>query len=98
MSFYDDIIKIVNNSDRPPIIFPQGTRVLPHERPIFKKGASRIYEELKISCQPIAINSGYVWPKKGKKGSNRTITVSILKPISKGLKKDEFIKILEKNI
>ena len=98
LSFYDDIIKIVNNSDRPPIIFPQGTRVLPHERPIFKKGASRIYEELKISCQPIAINSGYVWPKKGKKGSNRTITVSILKPISKGLKKDEFIKILEKNI
>ena len=33
----------------------------------FKKGVGRIYEELKISCQPIAINSGYVWPKKGKK-------------------------------
>ena len=80
------------------IIFPQGTRVLPDERPPFKKGASRIYEELKISCQPVAINSGYVWPKKGLKKSHRTITVSILKPIEAGISKDEFIKILEDNI
>ena len=47
--------------------------------PTFKKGASRIYEELKISCQPVAINSGYVWPKKGQKHSNKTITISILR-------------------
>ena len=59
---------------------------------------SRIYEELKIACQPVAINSGYVWPKKGKKNCNRTITISILKPLSAGLSKEEFIKILENNI
>ena len=63
-----------------------------------KKGAARIYEELKIPCQPVAINSGYVWPKKGLKKSHRTITVSILKPIEAGISKDEFIKILEDNI
>jgi len=88
----------VSNSDRPIIIFPQGTRVLPYERPAFKKGASRIYEELKIICQPFAINSGYVWPKKGIKISHKTITISILKPIKSGLKKEEFLKILENNI
>tara|TARA_B100001769_G_C22065137_1_gene573094 strand:- start:101 stop:802 length:702 start_codon:yes stop_codon:yes gene_type:complete len=98
LSFFEDITKIINNSNRPLIIFPQGTRVLPNERPTFKKGASRIYEELKIICQPIAINSGFVWPKKGSKISHRTITISILKPIPTGLKKDEFIEILENNI
>ena len=67
LGFFDDISKIINNSTRPLIIFPQGTRVLPYERPSFKKGASRIYEELKISCQPVAINSGFVWPKHGQK-------------------------------
>ena len=98
LGFFQDISKIVKNSDRPLIIFPQGTRVLPDERPAFKKGASRIYEELKISCQPVAINSGYVWPKKGLKNSNKIITISILKPIIAGHSKDEFIKILENNI
>ena len=98
LSFFNNISKIISNSNRPLIIFRQGTRVLPHERPDFKKGASRIYEELKIKCQPIAINSGYVWPKKGLKNSHKTITISILEPINAGLAKDDFLKILQKNI
>ena len=98
LGFFHEIAEIIKNSDRPLIIFPQGTRILPDERPPFKKGASRIYEELNISCQPIAINSGYVWPKKGIKKSNRSITISILKPIIAGLPKEEFIKVLENNI
>ena len=98
LGFFDDISKMMATSNRPLIIFPQGTRVLPDERPPFKKGASRIYEQLNVACQPVAINSGYVWPKKGKKKSNKTITISILKPIPSGLTKENFIQILEKNI
>ena len=98
LGFFEDISKIINTSKRPLIIFPQGTRVLPDEKPPFKKGASRIYEELKILCQPVAVNSGYVWPKKGSKHCNKTITVSILKPIGANFSKEEFIKILENNI
>ena len=98
LGFFEDIFKIIDNSKRPLIIFPQGTRVLPKERPNFKKGVARIYDELKITCQPIAINSGYVWPKKGLKHSNKIITISILKPIPAGLSKDNFIQILENNI
>ena len=71
LNFFDNIKKSVNKTDRPLIIFPQGTRVKPNERPPFRKGAARIYEELKISCQPVAINSGYVWPKRGLKTSNK---------------------------
>src|SRR5210317_1907763 len=98
LGFFEDISKMIKESDRPLIIFPQGTRVLPDERPPFKKGASRIYEELKISCQPVAINSGYVWPKRGQKNINQTITISILQPIIAGHPKEQFIKILENNI
>ena len=95
LDFFGNISKKLKNTERPLIIFPQGTRVLPDERPPFKKGASRIYEELKIACQPVAINSGYVWPKKGIKNKKKTITISILKPIYSGISRDEFLKKLE---
>ena len=98
LGFYDEILNVVKSSDRPLIIFPQGTRVLPNERPPFKKGASRIYEKLNIACQPIAINSGHVWPKLGKKAYNKIITVSILPKINKNLEKEEFLKTLENRI
>ena len=98
LGFFKDISEKILSSNQPLIIFPQATRVLPDERPPFKKGVSRIYDELKITCQPIAINSGYVWPKQGLKHSNKTITVSILEPIEPNYSKDEFIKILENNI
>ena len=98
LNFFNNIKRIINNSERPLIIFPQGTRVLPNERPPFKKGASRIYKELKIMCQPVVVNSGHVWPKNGLKKSHKTITISILQPISAGYSKEEFINILETNI
>ena len=98
LGFFDDIHKIINQTKRPLIIFPQGTRVKPEERPPLKKGAARIYEELKISCQPVAINSGHVWPKKGFKKTNKKITISILPAIDYGMSKNEFINDLEKKI
>jgi 1-acyl-sn-glycerol-3-phosphate acyltransferase len=98
LGFFDDIAKQVNSSDRPLIIFPQGTRLSPEDRAPFKKGSSRIYQELKISCQPIAINSGNTWPKQGSKKINTTLTISILKPINPGLKKEIFLKELENAI
>jgi len=98
LGFFDDISKQINASDRPLIIFPQGTRLLPEDRTPFKKGSSRIYKELNIFCQPIAINSGNTWPKKGLKKINTILTVSILKPIEPGLKKEVFLKELENAI
>ena len=98
LGFFGDILKLTNSSDRPLIIFPQGTRLLPQDRISFKKGASRIYDELKISCQPVAINSGYTWPKKGLKKINTTLTISILKPIEAGLDKEVFLRKLQSEI
>jgi len=95
LGFFDEISKQINSSDRPLIIFPQGTRLPPEDRTPFKKGSSRIYEELNISCQPIAINSGNTWPKKGSKKINTVLIISILKPIEPGLEKAVFLKKLE---
>ncbi len=94
----DKIKNAVNSSDRPIIIFPQGTRVLPNERVPFKKGIGRIYSELNIKCQPVAINSGTVWPKKGNLIRNKTITISILKAVEPGLNSKEFTNLVEKKI
>ena len=98
LDFFEDISETIQNSKRPIIIFPQATRVLPEDRPPFKKGASRIYEKLNILCQPVAINSGYVWPKNGIKRTNKVITISILEPIKPGLQKEEFLQVLKKKI
>ena len=98
LNFFDKILESSRKSDRPLLIFPQGTRVLPTERPKFKKGTSRIYESLKIKCQPIAINSGFVWPKSQRMSKNKTVTVSILEPINPGLNNEDFLNIIEKNI
>jgi len=98
LSFFDDIKSTINKTGRPLIVFPQGTRVKPKDRPPFKKGAARIYEELKISCQPVAINSGYVWPKNGPKTPNKQITISLLPSIDFGMEKNEFMNYLEKKI
>ena len=98
LGFFDNISKQISSSDRPLIIFPQGTRLPPKDRTPFKKGSSRIYEELKISCQPIAINSGNTWPKIGQKKINTILTISILKSIEPGLEKKIFLKKLENAI
>ena len=98
LGFFDEILKLINSSNRPLIIFPQGTRLTPDDRSPFKKGASRIYEELKIKCQPVAINSGYTWPKKGLLIPKKNLTVSILKPIESGINKEIFLKTLQENI
>jgi len=98
LNFFDKVANIIKNEKRPLLIFPQGTRVKFEDRVPFKKGAGRIYEALNISCVPVALNSGKVWPKHGIVKYPGKITVSFLKPIEPGLNRDEFIKNLETKI
>jgi len=98
LGFFDKVAAIVKEENRPLLIFPQGTRVKIDEVVPFKKGAGRIYEALNISCIPLALNSGKVWPKKGMIKYPGKITISLLEPIKPGLNRDEFIKNLEKKI
>ena len=43
LGFFEDVSNIIDKTDRPLIIFPQATRVLPTERTKNKKGSARIY-------------------------------------------------------
>jgi len=98
LNFFDKVANVIKHENRPLLIFPQGTRIKFDERTPFKKGAGRIYEALNISCIPIALNSGKVWPKNGIVKRPGKITISFLKPIEPGLNRDEFIKNLETKI
>ena len=98
LNFFEKVANVVKAENRPLLIFPQGTRVKTDEIVPFKKGVGRIYEALNISCIPIALNSGNVWPKKGVIKYPGKITISLLEPIKPGLKRDEFIKNIENKI
>tara|TARA_B100001123_G_scaffold269576_1_gene300059 strand:- start:62 stop:529 length:468 start_codon:yes stop_codon:yes gene_type:complete len=98
LGFLEKIKLAVNSTNRPIIIFPQATRMKFDDRSPFKKGAARIYEELKIKCLPVAINSGKIWPKEGNKKTGLTLTISILNPIDPGINKDIFLKNLQDKI
>ena len=98
LGFSDKIKSIANSSNRPIIIFPQATRMAPDDRTPFKKGVSRIYQDLQIKCQPVAINSGNIWPKSGKLKPNGILVVSILKEIESGMESNKFLNILQNNI
>ena len=77
LDFMDKVQENYNKDARPIIIFPQGTRSYIKDRLPFKKGVSRIYDQLKIKCQPVVINSGSVWPKKGKMGTDKKVIISM---------------------
>jgi len=98
LNFFDKITNTIKNENRPLLIFPQGTRIKFKERVPFKKGVGRIYETLNISCVPVALNSGKVWPKIGFIKYPGKIIISFLQPIEPGLEKETFLKILEKKI
>ena len=98
LNFFEKVANIIKNEKRPLLIFPQGTRVKVDDMVPFKKGVGRIYEALNISCVPIALNSGSVWPKEGIIKHPGKITVSFLEPIKPGLNREDFVKNLEMKI
>ena len=98
LNFFDRVKESVNKSNRPLLIFPQGTRIKYKEKVPFKKGVGRIYQTLEIPCVPVALNSGKVWPKNSFNKYSGKITISFLNPILPGLEKEKFIERLQTDI
>ena len=92
------LAKVIKNTNKTLIIFPQGTRKNFDDRSTFKKGFARIYNDLNIACLPVAINSGKVWPKNGKLIPNQKITVSILNILPPGIEQNKLTNQVEQNI
>ena len=98
LNFSDEVSKVIKNTNKTLIIFPQGTRKSFDDRSTFKKGFARIYNDLEIACLPVAINSGKVWPKNGRLIPNQNITVSILNILPSGKEQSKFATEVEKVI
>ena len=98
LNFSDEVTKVIKNTNKTLIIFPQGTRKSFDDRSTFKKGFVRIYSDLEIACLPVAINSGKVWPKNGELIPNQTIKVSILNILPPGIEQNKFAIEVEKFI
>ena len=77
------------------IIFPEGTRKKPGESPDYKTGIAGIYKESEVEVLPVALNSGYYWPKHTFIKTSGKIIIKFLKPIPSQLEKSEFLKKIE---
>ena len=98
LNFFDKIKNTLQKSNRPLLIFPQGTRIKFEERTPFKKGVARIYDSLKLTCIPVALNSGKIWPKNSFIKYPGDIHISFLDPIYPGLEKNIFLTTLQGKI
>lgn len=90
--------KTARDNGRQIIIFPEGTRKNPGEKPDYKPGVAALYGALGLPCVPIALNSGLYWPRRQFIRNPGIITIEILEPIKPGLKRADFMRELENRI
>jgi 1-acyl-sn-glycerol-3-phosphate acyltransferase len=88
--------KAVLAQNRPVLIFPEGTRKKPGAAPDYKPGVAGLYGQLNVPCIPVALNSGVYWTSFTKYPG--TIVLEFLEPIAPGLKRTEFMALLEQRI
>ena len=80
------------------IIFPEGTRKQPGEKPDYKTGFIGIYNTAKRRLQPVALNSGLFWKKGLKVIKKGQIIIEFLPQIDIGLDKKEVLNKVENSI
>lgn len=84
--------------DRQVVIFPEGHRNEPGVAGDYKPGIAALYRELEVAVYPVATNSGVHWPRHGFLRKPGTIVFEYLQPIPPGLKRAEFMRLLEDRI
>jgi len=80
------------------VIFPEGTRKIPGEKPDYKTGFIGVYNETESEILPVAVNSGLFWPKNTFVKTPGKIIIKILKPIPAKLNKIEVLEKIESAI
>lgn len=80
------------------LIFPEGTRQIPGAAPDYKPGVAALYREFDVPVHPVATNSGVHWPRHGFMRYPGTVVFEYLEPIPPGLKRAEFMRLLQDRI
>lgn len=76
------------------IIFPEGTRTKPGTKKPYNPGVAFLYEQCQVPVVPVALNTGYCWPKNKTKKIPGIITIQFLDPIPTGLHGRAFLSEL----
>ena len=77
------------------VVFPEGTRSTVGVPSEYKSGVSHLYSALDISCVPVGLNSGLLWPRRSILRRPGVITVEILPAIPPGLpRRDMFERMV----
>jgi 1-acyl-sn-glycerol-3-phosphate acyltransferase len=80
------------------VIFPEGTRRAPGAEPAYKFGVVFLYNEFKVPCVPVALNSGVFWPRRQFIRRPGHLVIEILPPILPGEDKTVFFEKLQDTI
>ncbi len=80
------------------LIFPQGTRVQPGASKPYEVGVFALYESTGLPVVPVALNSGFVWPRNSWLKYPGTVDIHFLEPIQPGLTRKQFMAKLEQRI
>ena len=81
------------------VIYPEGTRTQPGADPAYKPGVAGIYRDLgDVPVTLVATNSGTCWPAKGLGFRPGTVVFEYLEPIPAGLKRGQFMELLQSRI
>jgi 1-acyl-sn-glycerol-3-phosphate acyltransferase len=70
------------------LIFPEGTRVEPGEKPELRAGFAGLYSQLGLPVVPVALDSGRLWPRGFVKRAG-IVTFRFGEPIAPGLPRAE---------
>jgi 1-acyl-sn-glycerol-3-phosphate acyltransferase len=80
------------------LIFPEGTRRPPGAEPDYKPGVAGLYRDLDVPCVPIATNTGAHVSSAGIATSPGVVVYEVLEPIPAGIKRADFMRILQERI
>lgn len=90
-----DLSRKAVENNRQLIIYPEGTRRLPGENAVYKKGISHIYDSLKVPVIPIVVHAGLFWPRRKFIRYPGYFKVRVLNPIPSNIPRKQFFEELQ---
>lgn len=80
------------------VIFPQGTRVAPGGKAVYRAGVLALCQGFDLACVPAAVNTGLFWPRYGIVRRPGVAVMEFLEPMPPGMAGRDFLSLLETRI
>jgi 1-acyl-sn-glycerol-3-phosphate acyltransferase len=90
--------RVALSQNKQVVIFPEGTRTMIGQAPNYKSGISHLYTALEVTCIPVALNSGALWPRHSFLRPPGIISLEVLAAIPPGLERKDMFDLLVSKI